>query len=201
MRSIIVATGNAGKLREIRELLAGLPLDLSSLADHWNPVPQIPETSATFLGNALIKAEWVFNRKQGAVWALADDSGLEVDALHGAPGVTSARFAGERADTMANNKKLLALLDGVRPELRTARFRCVVVLKTASDAYYKAEGVCEGRIIEKPCGSGGFGYDPLFVPEGHACTFAELPAEEKHAISHRGKAFELVRRYLHGLEG
>ena len=197
MRGIIVATGNQGKLREIKEILHDLPYSLTSLRDHWDPMPEIPETGDTFLENARQKAAWVFERR--GLWALADDSGLEVDALDGAPGVKSARYAGPGGNSSENNRKLLEELKGVPLPDRTARFKCVIVLMTASDAYYSAEGVCEGRLITMPAGSDGFGYDPLFVPDGFSKTFAELGPLEKNAISHRGKALAKVRRYLHGL--
>jgi XTP/dITP diphosphohydrolase len=192
MREIIVATSNKGKLREISEMLDGLPVKLSSLADCWKPMPVITERGATFLENALQKARWVFERK--GMWVLADDSGLEVDALNGLPGVRSARFAGENGDTAANNRKLLEMLARVPAERRTARFKCVAVLVTSAESYFPAEGVCEGTITFYPRGAGGFGYDPLFVPAGFNRTFAELTTAEKHAISHRGKAFEKLRK-------
>jgi XTP/dITP diphosphohydrolase len=197
MRQIIVATGNAGKLREIREILNDLPLQITSLADYWEPVPDIPESGDTFLENALQKAAWVFGRK--GVWTLADDSGIEVDALSDEPGVKSARYAGKGAGAAANNSKLLSALEGIAPERRTARFRCVVVLMTAADSYFTAQGVCEGRIIGAPRGGRGFGYDPLFIPAGFDRTFAELEAAEKNPISHRGRALEELRRHLDGL--
>jgi XTP/dITP diphosphohydrolase len=197
MRQIIVASGNAGKFREIREILHDLPLQLTSLADHWSPVPDIPETGDTFLENARQKAAWVFARR--GVWTLADDSGLEVDALGGEPGVKSARYAGAGAGSEANNRKLLAALKEVPPERRTARFRCVIVLMTAADSYFTAQGVCEGRIIGAPRGDHGFGYDPLFVADGFDRTFAELEAAEKNPVSHRGGALQVLRRHLDGL--
>jgi XTP/dITP diphosphohydrolase len=200
MQEIIVATSNRGKLREIGEILHHLPVTLSSLADYWHPVPVIPETRNTFLENALQKAEWVFGRGSMELkdrWVLADDSGLEVDALGGQPGVRSARFAGDAADTTANNKKLLELLAGVPADRRTARFKCTAVLMTYARSYFSAEGICEGVIAFSGSGAGGFGYDPLFVPKGFSRTFAELEPEEKHAISHRGKAFKKVEKYCH----
>jgi XTP/dITP diphosphohydrolase len=135
MREILVATANKGKLREIGEILRLLPVQLSSLADYWDPVPAIPETGTTFRENALQKASWVFrnmNRPHNAPWILADDSGLEVDALNGMPGVRSARFAGDTVDTAANNKKLLELLAAVPAGRRAARFRCAMALMTSS---------------------------------------------------------------------
>jgi XTP/dITP diphosphohydrolase len=199
MREIILATGNKGKLREFREILTTYEVALSSLADHWDPVPSIPETGMTFEENALLKAQWVYDRKK--MWVMADDSGLEVDALGGRPGVRSARFAGDNADTAANNRLLLELLADVASERRTARFKCALVLVTSADNYFTAIGVCEGTILFAPRGKQGFGYDPLFVPYGYMQTFAELGAAEKHVISHRGRAIGKVRNYLDELVG
>jgi XTP/dITP diphosphohydrolase len=199
LREIIVASTNAGKIKEFREILGDLPLRLSSLFDNFSPLPSIPETGSTFLENALLKARWVCERKQK--WVLADDSGLEVDALDGAPGVRSARFAGESAGSEANNRKLLEQLAEREGVPRTARFRCVIVLCTSAENYFTAEGVCEGAIAHVPQGGGGFGYDPLFVPEGFTRTFAELESAEKHAISHRGKALAALRERLHEFLG
>ncbi len=193
-REIIVASGNRGKLREITELLSDMPLTLSGLRDHWDPPPDIPETGATFEENARLKAKWVHERT--GVWALADDSGLEVDALRGAPGVYSARYAGEGAGDEANLRKLLKEMEGVPEQSRTARFRCVVVLMAAADLAYVAQGVCNGRIVGEPCGSNGFGYDPVFVPDGFRRTFAQLDEGVKNAISHRGKALVNLRKEL-----
>jgi len=194
MESIIVATGNLGKLREILEICAGLPFEITSLKDHWNPVPVIPEDGETFLENALLKADWVFN-KTGTV-ALADDSGLEVDFLNGAPGVRSARFAGEHANDAENLAKLLAALADCPIEKRTARFKCVMALRFSRTDKVVDEGVCEGTIDISPRGTDGFGYDPVFVPAGYSQTFAELDSSSKNAISHRGKALAALRRSL-----
>jgi XTP/dITP diphosphohydrolase len=194
MRKIIVATGNMGKLREIREICKGLPFEITSLQDHFDPVPKIPEDGSTFLENARQKARWVYDRTD--IWALADDSGLEVDFLGGMPGVHSARYAGEHADDRKRIEKLLAACEGCPADRRTARFRCVVVLKSGDDDEIAAEGTCEGRLGYEPKGSDGFGYDPLFFPDGYDRTFAELAAGEKNAISHRGKALNALRRIL-----
>lgn len=191
---VIVASGNAGKVREIGEILADQPYALSSLRDHWSPVPDIPETGATFEENARLKASWVYAQKQ--VWAMADDSGLEVDALNGEPGVLSARYAGDGATDAQNLQKLLDALHGVEEPQRTARFRCVVALMIGADETVIAEGRCEGYIVEQPRGDGGFGYDPVFVPEGFTHTFAELDQDTKNAISHRGKALRALRGKL-----
>ena len=194
MQQIIVATGNRGKIREIGEIFAGLLYRLRSMGEYWTPLPEIQETGSTFSENARIKADWVFHHSSS--WALADDSGLVVDALGGAPGVKSARYAGVQGDTAANNARLLAELNDVAATLRTARFVCSVVLRIDEATLLHAEGCCEGRIIGAPRGSGGFGYDPLFVPEGFDRTFAELSGEEKHAVSHRGKAIRTLKELL-----
>ncbi|MBD3241432.1 MAG: RdgB/HAM1 family non-canonical purine NTP pyrophosphatase [Chitinivibrionales bacterium] len=193
-QNVIVATGNLGKLREIGEILSDMPLVITSLRDHWDPLPQIPETGSTFEENARLKAAWVHER--AGEWSLADDSGLEVDALDGAPGVYSARYAGEGAGDEANLRKLLEQMDTVSEEQRTARFRCVVVLMTAPDRVYVAQGVCNGRIVREPLGAKGFGYDPVFVPDGFSHTFAQLDQGVKNAISHRGKALMNLRKEL-----
>ncbi len=192
---IIVATGNRGKLKEIRQICADLPLIFSSLADHWSPIPDIPETAHTFEENARIKARWVFQRK--GIWTLGDDSGLEVDALDGAPGVRSARFAGERATDLQNCDLLLQKLQSVPENRRAARFRCVMVLLGPNGKEYVSEGTCEGKIGFGMQGYEGFGYDPLFIPEGYDKSFAQLSPNQKHAISHRGKALSALSRKMH----
>jgi XTP/dITP diphosphohydrolase len=195
MHQVIIATNNQGKLKEIKEILSGAPFELSSLKDHFNPVPSIPETGNTFLENAALKARWVFDRKR--IWTLADDSGLEVDFLGGLPGVQSARYAGEHATDHDRVKKLLAALADYPVEKRTARFRCVIVMKFSDTDELVAEGTCEGSIGFAPEGRNGFGYDPVFFPKGHDTTFAQLDAQIKNAISHRGKALAALRRGLH----
>ncbi|MBD3421192.1 MAG: XTP/dITP diphosphatase [Chitinivibrionales bacterium] len=194
MHTLIVATGNRGKLKEITEMLSDFDVAVQSLADIFDPVPAIPETGATFLANARRKADWVYSRK--GLWTLADDSGLEVDSLEGAPGVRSARYAGEPADDVANNAKLLEAISACPVDQRAARFRCVMVVKLSDTSELVAEGTCEGRIAQKPSGSGGFGYDPLFVPAGYDRSFAELEAGEKNRISHRGNALRQLRSKL-----
>lgn len=197
MRRLVLATRNAGKVRELVSLLGPLGVEVASLADYPG-LPEIPEEGDTFEANAVFKAREVA-RLTGET-ALADDSGLEVDALDGAPGVHSARFAGEPKDDAANNAKLLRLLEGVPPERRTARFRCVVALATPEGEVYTAEGSSEGVILDRPRGENGFGYDPLFYVPALGKTFAELDMEVKNRISHRGKAFArvagLVRKAL-----
>ncbi|MDO5575868.1 MAG: non-canonical purine NTP pyrophosphatase, partial [Fibrobacter sp.] len=132
---------------------------------------------------------------------LADDSGLEVDALGGEPGVRSARFAGEPCDTAANNRKLLEMLSGVPQEKRTARFKCVMVVKTGDSEILTSEGCCEGKIAFAPMGECGFGYDPLFIPDGYNETFAQIGQKEKNVISHRAKALNSLREKLHVVFG
>ena len=182
----MLASSNAGKLREFSELLASAGFELSRQSDFAISPP--PETGTSFLENALIKARNA--ARIARLPAIADDSGIEVDALGGAPGVYSARFAGEGASDGANLDKLLRALDEVPPEQRTARYRCVVVyVDNAEDPRpLVGEGTWEGRIIDARRGTGGFGYDPSFVPAGDTRTVAEMPSDEKHAQSHRGQA-------------
>jgi XTP/dITP diphosphohydrolase len=194
MNSIIVATGNRGKLREIREILSGLPVELVALKEVFTPVPMIPETGSTFFENAAIKARWVYERKK--TWSLADDSGLDVDFLGGAPGVQSARYAGDGATDRRRCEKLLAAMAACPLEKRTCRFRCVIVMKISETEEVVSEGVCEGRLGWEPLGTDGFGYDPLFFPLGYDRTFAQLLPSEKNRISHRAKALFGLRRTL-----
>ena len=183
---VVLASGNAGKLREFSELLGPSGFELVRQSEFGITPP--PETGTTFLENALIKAR---NAAQlSGLPAIADDSGIEVDALGGAPGVFSARFAGEDASDEANLAKLQAALEGLPPEKRTARYRCVIVfVESALDARpLVGDGAWEGRIIPARRGTGGFGYDPSFVPVGETRTVAEMPAAEKNLQSHRGQA-------------
>jgi len=168
-------------------------LDLPDLEilgmDEFPDLPEVEEDLDTFKGNAAKKAETQAGLT--GLWVLADDSGLEVDALDGEPGVYSARYAGEPADYAANNRKLLAELDGV--DDRAARFRCVIALAHPGIETQTVEGRCEGRIGFSPRGDNGFGYDPLFIPDGYDSTFAELDAEVKNSISHRAMALKAAR--------
>lgn len=191
---IVVATKNNGKLREIREICRDLPVSLSSLSDHFDPVPDIPETGESFYENARLKAVWV--REKLGTWALADDSGLEVDALGGQPGIYSARYAGPDARDDDNVQKLLSALHETPERNRTARFRCVLVLLGPDGEEFHADGTCAGRIGYEPIGTDGFGYDPVFVPEGFEQTFAELSSDRKNRISHRGLALRNLRLVL-----
>lgn len=192
-KRLVVATANPGKLREFRSLLAGLPYELSSLAELGLPSPA--ETGSSFLENAALKARHAAASSGFA--AVADDSGIEVDALGGAPGTHSARYAGAGADDGANNAKLMAALRGVPGEQRRARYRCALVLvETLDAAPLTAEAAWEGLILDAPRGSGGFGYDPYFwLPELDK-TAAELAPEEKNRLSHRGKAMRALREAL-----
>jgi XTP/dITP diphosphohydrolase len=191
---LVVATANPGKLAEIRAILADLDVELVPMTELGVPSP--PEDGASFEDNALLKAR-ACAAATGLV-ALADDSGLEVDALAGAPGVWSARYAGEPADDAANNARLLAELADVPPERRTARFVCAAAAVAPDGREVVVRGTMEGRIADQPRGVHGFGYDPLFVSDaaGDGRTNAELAPAEKDAISHRGAAFRALRTRL-----
>lgn len=194
---LLVATRNKHKLREIRDVLAELKLEIVG-ADEVGGLPEIPEDGATIHDNAVKKA--IEAAKRAKTLTLADDTGLEVDALRGEPGVHSARFAGAEATYHENNKKLLKLLEGVPLEKRAARFRCVVAIADETGLVETVEGICNGRIVEEERGGGGFGYDPLFLPDGQVKTFGELSPDVKNRISHRAKALEkawaVLSRYL-----
>lgn len=180
---LVIATRNRHKLEEISAIFAFRHLVISSALDYPH-LPDVEETGATFEENAILKARAL----AGATgqWAMADDSGLEVEALDGAPGVYSARYAGEPVNYAANNEKLLRALAGKTN--RRARFRTVLALVRPGGEAVTVEGSCEGTIIEAPRGQGGFGYDPLFIADGETCTFAEMPADKKNKISHRARA-------------
>jgi XTP/dITP diphosphohydrolase len=194
-RRIAIASANPHKLQEIRAILAPLGFDPVGL-DTWPDLDDLPETADTFEGNALMKARALYEAK--GVLAVADDSGLEVDALDGAPGVHSKRFTPEGTHA-ANNRRLLALLAGV--QTRTARFRCAIAVVGPGGETWDM-GTCEGRIAEVPRGAGGFGYDPLFLPdETPGRTMAELEAAEKNALSHRGRAFRKLPELLARIGG
>ena len=183
---VALASRNPGKLREIVAILSGVDVRVAS-ADEFPGWEAPPEDAPDYRGNALLKARSLASF--AGVPALADDSGIEVDALGGEPGPRSARFAGEDATDQENLDKLIGLIEPVPALQRTARYRCVAVLVTPGGGEEAAEGTVEGALITEPRGTGGFGYDPIFVPVGYAVTMAELPPDEKDAISHRGKAF------------
>lgn len=193
---IVLASANRGKLQELTELLTPLGVQLSSMEDYPD-IPEIIEDGETFTDNAIKKAKIVCG-VLGRI-ALADDSGLEVDCLSGAPGVYSARFAGEDKSDLKNNEKLLRLMKGIPREKRGAGFRCVVALALPEGQVFTAEGVCRGVIGEQIQGDGGFGYDPLFEIPELGKTFAQLDSETKNKISHRGKALVLVKEIISGL--
>jgi len=193
MRSIILATRNRHKLREIRQVLGELPVDVLSL-DAAPPVPEPEETGLTFAENARIKA--TYYARQTGMWCLADDSGISVDALDGRPGVRSARYAADRcpdgADkdqiAVANNGKLLEELAEVPAAKRTAHFTCHLAMSDGTDILLEAAGTLTGQIALAPSGDKGFGYDPIFIADAAGRPVAELSAEQKNAISHRGQA-------------
>jgi XTP/dITP diphosphohydrolase len=191
---IVLASGNAGKLRELAAVLAPLGHELVAQSSFGIETP--PETGTTFIDNALLKARYA--AAKSGLPALADDSGLEVDALDGRPGVYSARYAGEQASDLENLEKMLAELRGVPTERRTARYQCVIALARSADdsAPLIARGAWEGRILTAPRGTGGFGYDPIFQPEGMSLTAAELTPAEKNARSHRGQALRALAAQL-----
>lgn len=199
-RPLVFATRNPGKLAELRQLLPGIDVLSTDEAAHQLGIriPEVIEDADTFEGNAIKKAREI--AEATGFPALADDSGLEVDALDGAPGVFSARYAGEHAGDAANNTKLLAALVGVPTEKRTARFRCVLALADAAGALgaevLTTAGVAEGLILEAPRGTGGFGYDPLFLFPELGQTFAELGIGTKGDLSHRARAMREMRPKL-----
>ena len=191
--TIVIATTNPGKVREIAAVLGDLGWDFKAQSE-WGEMPAVKEDGDTYAANAVKKAAHAAARL--GFPALADDSGLEVDALDGDPGLYSARFAGERATDADNRRLLLERLNGVPTARRSARFRCVIALVSPSGKVRVVEGSVEGRIGEREAGRGGFGYDPIFELPDRGLTFAELPAEEKQRISHRGRALTRVRGIL-----
>ncbi|AFV10662.1 non-canonical purine NTP pyrophosphatase [Thermacetogenium phaeum DSM 12270] len=196
MNKLVIASRNRGKIAEYGEMLRDLPVEILSLAD-FPDLPEVRETGRTFRENALIKAR-AAAAATGLI-ALADDSGLEVDYLNGAPGVYSSRYAGPEQNDEANNRKLLAALEGVPMARRGARFRCVIAIVTPEGREFLSEGVCDGRISLAPRGRAGFGYDPLFLVPSLGKTFAELGPEVKNRISHRAQALRAARDMLRRL--
>lgn len=193
-RLFVLASNNRGKVDELNRLLAATSIRLVPQSDYG--VAPVEETGRTFVENAILKAREA--SRVADMPAIADDSGLEVDALGGAPGVRSSRFAGEAASDDDNNRRLLELLKEVPRQKRTARFRCVMVCLRHEDdpSPIICEGVWEGSIVGRPSGSGGFGYDPLFLPNGSEKTAAELSGEEKDRLSHRGMALRRLLQIL-----
>ena len=195
LERLVLATNNPQKLVELRRASrdAGLAVEVLGLSD-FDPCPEPAETERTFEGNAFIKAEAA--ARHTGLPALADDSGLEVDELNSMPGVRSARWAGPECDDAANNALLLAQLAGVPPERRGARFVCALALVLPDGCRQLWRGEMPGRVAEEERGDGGFGYDPLFLPDGRTCTSAELTPAQKDAISHRGKAVRAFVAWL-----
>ena len=193
MRQLVLASNNPHKIAEIRAILSDLPFEILAGTD-FPSFPDPDETGATLEENARLKAVAV--QHATGLWALADDSGLEVDALDGAPGVVSARFAGPQCSFADNNRKLLAVMEQVPDERRGAKFRSVAALARSSTDVLLFAGEIAGMILREPRGEGGFGYDPVFwVPE-LGCTFAEATADAKNRLSHRARAFRQVAEYL-----
>ena len=191
---LVVASANPDKAREIADVLGAAGLDVE-LLPRPPEVPDVVEDAPDLEGNARLKACALVEATGEA--AVADDTGLEVDALDGAPGVFSARFAGDHVTYADNVAKLLRMLDGVPAERRTARFRTVALARFPDGGERVGHGVCEGVITKAPRGTGGFGYDPVFVPdEGGGRTFAEMDPDEKHAISHRGRSLQALAAKL-----
>ncbi|HIB04179.1 MAG TPA: XTP/dITP diphosphatase [Candidatus Marinimicrobia bacterium] len=191
-RKLVLATHNSHKKREMNTLLAPLGISIVGL-DDFPQIGDIEETGTTLLENSLIKARSV--HQITGLPSLADDTGLEVDALDGAPGVYSARFAGENPTYEDNVNKLLSKLEGVSAEKRTARFRTIIAFVDGRRELF-AEGIIEGLITVEPCGHEGFGYDPIFLPEPESKTFAEMSQERKNQISHRGRALAKMQKKL-----
>lgn len=185
---LLVATRNINKLTEIRAILDFPTLQLVSMAD-FPRIPDVEENGATFRENALCKA--LHASSATGLWVMADDSGLEVHSLGGAPGVHSARFAGRHGDDSANNSHLLELLQNHSD--RTAQFRCVIALASPQGCIGTVEGTCHGTILQHPRGTAGFGYDPLFVPQNSRLTFAEMTPAEKNLHSHRAHALQRAK--------
>jgi XTP/dITP diphosphohydrolase len=192
-RALVIATLNRGKQRELMALLGDVPFEVRALADYPGAVAP-EENETTYRGNALLKAR-AASRLTGE-WSLGDDSGLEVDALGGAPGLHSARYGGPGLDDAGRCRLLLEALGGVPDDRRTARFRCVMAIVDPEGHEWVVEGVTEGTIVRAPRGTGGFGYDPLFYHPPLGRTFAELSDIEKSGVSHRGRAAAEARRVL-----
>jgi XTP/dITP diphosphohydrolase len=191
---IVLASNNAGKVREIGQLLAAHKTEI--IPQREFSIEDVEETGLTFVENAILKARHA--AEQSGLPAIADDSGIEVDALQGAPGIYSARYAGEDGDDQANNNKLLEALKGLPDEQRTARFQCLLVyMRHATDPTpLICQGTWEGRILEEPQGENGFGYDPLFWVPTEGCSSAELDPEVKNRLSHRGQALRLLLSHM-----
>lgn len=195
-RKLLIATSNRGKAREMRAILSDLPVTLLSLAD-FPPLVEPLEDADTFEGNARKKA--IHYARLTNTWTLADDSGLVVDALNGAPGVKSARYAGTQCDAAANNAKLIAALADIDEDKRKARFCCAIAVASPTEVLAVASGTVEGVIVDDPVGDNGFGYDPHFFMPAHGQTAAEISPEVKNSISHRARALQAIRPTIEDL--
>ncbi|HEY3025370.1 MAG TPA: RdgB/HAM1 family non-canonical purine NTP pyrophosphatase [Pyrinomonadaceae bacterium] len=194
LKSLLIGTWNPGKIVEVKSMLEGLPFELTSLAE-FPSLSAIDETGQTFAENAALKAQGY--ALQTGLWTISDDSGLEVEALDEAPGVLSARFAGAEASDAERVSLLLSKLSLIPDRRRVARFVCATAVSDADGRLiYSATGICDGRLSFHPRGSGGFGYDPVFVPDGYNLTLAELGLEVKNQISHRARALAATRDFL-----
>lgn len=199
IRQLVLASGNAGKVQEIQAMLSEIPVEV--LPQSYFNIAEVEETGLSFVENAILKARNAAHHS--GLPAIGDDSGLEVDALAGAPGIYSARYAGTHADSAANNAKLLDQLKHIPEAERTARFRCVLVFmaQPLDPTPLIFQGTWEGRILRAPQGTQGFGYDPLFYVPAHRCSAAELSAEYKNQLSHRGQATRQFAAWLYGQWG
>ncbi len=195
-RKLLIATSNRGKAREMRAILSDLPVTLLSLAD-FPPLVEPLEDADTFEGNARKKA--IHYARLTNTWTLADDSGLVVDALNGAPGVKSARYAGTQCDAAANNAKLITALADIDEDKRKARFCCAIAVASPTEVLAVASGTVEGVIVDDPVGDNGFGYDPHFFMPAHGQTAAEMAPEVKNSISHRARALQAIRPTIEDL--
>lgn len=196
MEQLIIASQNEGKIKEFRTLFQSLNIEVLSLNDVFTSIPEVVEDGDTFEANARKKAETILELVHRPV--IADDSGLVIDALEGRPGVYSARYAGEPSDDRRNYEKVLKEMEGIPQEKRSARFVAVLALARPNEKTEFFHGTCEGSIAFEATGSHGFGYDPIFLPQGESRTMAELSEEEKHAISHRGMALRKLHQFLQG---
>ena len=195
MKKLLLASNNPDKATEVRDLLAELSVELAVLSD-YPPYPPTVEDAETLEGNALKKAMEAYQRT--GIPSIGDDTGLEVHYLNDQPGVYSSRFAGPNASYADNCAKLLRLLRGVPPRRRAAQFRCVIAFVQDERTHHCVEGVCRGVILERPRGDGGFGYDPVFRPDGYAMTFGEMDLKVKNTLSHRARAIMTLKEYLRG---
>jgi XTP/dITP diphosphohydrolase len=198
-KKLLIATNNAGKVAELRAMLEDIPLEIVGL-DIFADLSEVEETGNTFDQNARLKA--VGYARQTGLTALADDSGIEVDALDGRPGVLSARYGGIDTPFAEKISLLLDELAQTGDKERRARFVCSIAIAAPSgEILFSANGICSGRISQNPSGNNGFGYDPVFIPDGHEMTFGELSGDVKHKISHRGKAFLQIIPFLRDFSG